>query len=63
MKRDPSRELKDIEKRRRVGNVVVRSLSCGHEQVQPDGGRGHLSTRAICKVCCALADAKRRVAA
>ena len=40
-----------ILERRTVGRTVVRSLSCGHEQVEANGGRAHLAATARCFTC------------
>lgn len=49
----------DIEKRRtetrevngKTVLVVIRELSCGHEQVEPKGGKSRLVMEVNCKEC------------
>jgi len=31
--------------------TIIRELSCGHEQEQPQGGESHTAHDAICKTC------------
>lgn len=37
--------------RKKVDGKLYRELSCGHEQLEPQGGKSHLFTEAHCKTC------------
>lgn len=45
------RVMKDIVARKKVGDRVVRELSCGHKVPEPTGGKVQLAQRAVCRVC------------
>lgn len=45
------RELKDIVGRRKEFGQTIRELACGHTQVEPNGGKAHLATKARCRAC------------
>ena len=40
-----------IVKRNRERRFVVRLLACGHQQVEPDGGRAKDAQFALCRPC------------